>query len=124
MQRAMATAISMQSVSYLTDLLIGKGCKVQSTVRSASSSTTDQVGQIDEESHEPGSRREFRHGDKNDSSALVNLIRATARSTVEVQQKSVDRISFAGLPGESPDRFLRLLNRIVADAVIPPGRIV
>jgi GDPmannose 4,6-dehydratase len=70
MKRALITGITGQDGSYLTELLLGKGCTVHGLIRQASVFNTDRVDHLCHDPHDPEARMFLHYGDFTDGTGL------------------------------------------------------
>jgi len=72
--KALITGITGQDGSYLTELLLKKGCEVHGLIRRASTFNTERIEHIYQDPHDPEARLFLHYGDLSDSGQLTNLI--------------------------------------------------
>ena len=75
MTTALITGITGQDGSYLAELLLSKDYNVHGLIRRASTFNTDRIDGIYQDPHESARRLTLHHGDLQDGTGLVNLIR-------------------------------------------------
>jgi len=73
-KRALITGITGQDGSYLTELLLSKGCEVHGLIRRASTFNTGRIDHLYQDPHESGVRLFLHYGDLSNSEQLTNLI--------------------------------------------------
>lgn len=75
MEKAHITGMTGQDGSYLTELLLGKGCEVHGMMRRSSSVNTGRINHLYRDPHENDVRLFLHHGDLNDTSSVNRLLR-------------------------------------------------
>jgi GDPmannose 4,6-dehydratase len=73
-KRALITGITGQDGSYLTELLLDKGCEVHGIIRRSSSFNTSRIDHIYQDPHNEDARLFLHFGDLTDGSAISRLL--------------------------------------------------
>lgn len=74
MKKVLITGITGQDGSYLTELLLSKGCEVHGIIRRASTFNTARIDHIYVDPHEPEAKFFLHYGDLSDAEQISNLI--------------------------------------------------
>jgi GDPmannose 4,6-dehydratase len=74
MKRALLTGITGQDGSYLTELLLSKGCEVHGVVRRASTFNTDCIDHLYVDPHRSEARMYLHYGDLSDGPGLRRIL--------------------------------------------------
>lgn len=94
-KKALITGITGQDGSYLAELLLGKGYEVHGVIRRASSFNTQRIDHLYADPHEKGVKLRLHHGDLNDSSSVVKVIKAVEPDEIyNLAAQSHVRVSF------------------------------
>lgn len=118
---ALITGITGQDGSYLAEVLLDKGYAVHGLIRRASSFNTDRIDGIYQDPHESGRRLTLHHGDLQDGTGLVNLVRRVEPDEVyHLAAQSHVKVSFE-MPEYTGDTTglgtMRLLEAVRASEV-------
>ncbi|MCR9257956.1 MAG: GDP-mannose 4,6-dehydratase [Alphaproteobacteria bacterium] len=128
MKTALITGITGQDGSYLAELLLQKGYRVEGLVRRSSNFATQRLDHLYQDPHEHGARLRLHYGDVADSSGLSRLLDQTRPDEVyHLAAQSHVRVSFdqpeytADVVATGTLRLLEALRRHV-DATGKPSR--
>jgi len=116
MKTALITGITGQDGSYLTELLLGKGYRVDGLIRRSSTFNTERIDHLYEDPHVPEARLTLHYGDMGDGTGLRRVLEKVAPDEVyNLGAQSHVKVSF-DQPEYTADvvatGFLRLLEAV------------